>query len=89
MASNNSKSNYRDETLKPEIGQDIDTPFFDIHNEAGLSDEVHQAKSLGFTAKAATHPAQVSTINRTFTPTDAEIAHARAVLAENAKGWAS
>jgi (S)-citramalyl-CoA lyase len=35
----------------------IDAPFFDIHDETGLKQEVADAVALGFTAKAAIHPA--------------------------------
>lgn len=49
----------------------IDSPFFELHDEAGLKQEVTAAVALGFSAKAAIHPAQIG---------------ARAILAENAKG---
>ncbi|WP_228412095.1 HpcH/HpaI aldolase/citrate lyase family protein, partial [Salmonella enterica] len=52
----------------------------------GLKEETLQALSFGFSAKSAIHPAQISVINAAFTPTTAEINHARAVLTENAKG---
>jgi citrate lyase subunit beta/citryl-CoA lyase len=34
----------------------------------------------GFTGMMAIHPAQVAAINEGFTPTDAELSHARAVI---------
>ena len=64
----------------------IDAPFFDVHDVSGLQSETLRASDFGFSAKAAIHPAQISTINTLFTPTAAEIRHARAVLAENTKG---
>ncbi|EDT5056265.1 CoA ester lyase [Salmonella enterica subsp. enterica serovar Oranienburg] len=64
----------------------IDAPFFDIGDFSGLKEETLQALSFGFSAKSAIHPAQISVINAAFTPTTAEINHARAVLTENAKG---
>ena len=64
----------------------IDTPFFEIHDEAGLRQEIERAIALGFTAKAAIHPDQIAIINAALTPTDAAVAEARAILAENAKG---
>ena len=64
----------------------IDTPFFEIHDEAGLRQETERAIALGFTAKAAIHPDQIAIINAALTPTDAAVAEARAILAENAKG---
>jgi (S)-citramalyl-CoA lyase len=64
----------------------IDAPFFDLHDEAGLTREVAAAVAFGFVAKAAIHPAQISAINAALTPTPETVEKARAVLAENAKG---
>jgi (S)-citramalyl-CoA lyase len=64
----------------------IDAPFFDIHDEAGLRREMERAVALGFQAKAAIHPTQVAIINAVLTPTEAAVATAKAILAENAKG---
>ena len=35
---------------------------------------------MGFDGKWAIHPAQVAALNELFTPTDEELAHARAVI---------
>ncbi len=64
----------------------IDSPFFDVHDGDGLSRETADAIAFGFAAKAAIHPGQVAPINQALTPTDEAVAHARAVLAANAKG---
>ena len=64
----------------------IDSPFFDIHDERGLREETGRAVALGFEAKAAIHPNQIAIINAALTPTDAAVAKARAIIAENAKG---
>jgi (S)-citramalyl-CoA lyase len=64
----------------------IDAPFFDLHDEAGLKQEVAAAVALGFGAKAAIHPAQIVAINAALTPSAAAVDKARAILAENAKG---
>jgi len=64
----------------------IDAPFFDLHDEAGLKQEVAAAVAHGFSAKAAIHPAQIASINAALTPSAEAIVRARAVLAENAKG---
>ena len=64
----------------------IDAPFFELHDEAGLNQEVAAAVALGFTAKAAIHPAQVGAINAALTPSAEAVEKARAILAENAKG---
>ena len=67
----------------------IDAPFFDLHDEAGLKQEVAAAVAFGFNAKAAIHPAQVGVINAALTPTADEVQKAGAILAENAKGVGS
>ena len=38
----------------------IDAPFFDLHDEPGLKQEVAAAVTMGFPAKAAIHPAKSS-----------------------------
>jgi (S)-citramalyl-CoA lyase len=67
----------------------IDAPFFDLHDEAALKQEVANAVAFGFSAKAAIHPAQVGVINAALTPTAEEVQKARAILAVNAKGVGS
>jgi (S)-citramalyl-CoA lyase len=64
----------------------IDAPFFNLHDETGLKQEAAAAVALGFTAKAAIHPAQVGAINAALTPSAEAVARARAVLIENTKG---
>ena len=64
----------------------IDAPFFNIHDEAGLKQEVAAAVALGFSAKTAIHPAQIGAINAALTPTAGAVEKARSILAENAKG---
>jgi (S)-citramalyl-CoA lyase len=64
----------------------IDAPFFNLHDEAGLKQEAAAAVVLGFSAKAAIHPAQIGAINAALTPSAEAVERARAILAENAKG---
>ena len=64
----------------------IDTPFFDIRDTGGLEQETRRAAAMGFAAKAAIHPDQVAAINAAYTPSDSEVASARQILVENAKG---
>lgn len=64
----------------------VDSPFFALADEEGLRAETVAAARLGFTAKAAIHPRQVAAINEVFTPTPEQVAEARLVLEENAKG---
>jgi (S)-citramalyl-CoA lyase len=64
----------------------IDSPFFELHDEAGLKQEITAAVALGFSAKAAIHPAQIGPINAALTPSAEAVDKARAVIAVNAKG---
>src|SRR5271163_2693726 len=64
----------------------VDSPFFDLHDEPGLKQEVAGAVALGFSAKAAIHPAQIGAINAAFTPSAEAVERARKILTENVKG---
>jgi len=58
----------------------IDTVFVSFRDLKGLRREAEEAARDGFTGKIAIHPDQVGPINETFTPSQAEIAHAHAVV---------
>lgn len=58
----------------------IDTPFADYKDEEGLVADIAYCRSIGMTAKTAIHPGQIRHINAAFTPTDAEVAEAKAVV---------
>lgn len=60
--------------------QAIDSIYADFRDEAGLRREAEAAARDGFTAKMAIHPAQVPAINAAFTPGEAAIAEARAIV---------
>ena len=60
--------------------QAIDTVFTDFRDEPGLILEALAAAREGFDGKLAIHPVQVAPINRAFTPTAEELAHAQAVV---------
>lgn len=59
----------------------IDTVFVNFRDTAGLVAEAKVAKRDGFTGKIAIHPDQVAPINEVFTPTAAELEHAKSVMA--------
>jgi len=59
----------------------IDSVFPLLGDDDGLRDQAQFARSLGFFGKSAIHPRQLETLHRVFTPTEDEIAWARAVLA--------
>lgn len=59
----------------------IDTVFTDYRDMEELKRESHAAERVGFTAKAAIHPAQIAIINEAFTPNEAAVDWARKVIA--------
>ena len=59
----------------------IETLFVDFRDEEGLRASCLAARAEGFTGRLAIHPAQVAPINAGFTPSEAEVSHARRVLA--------
>ncbi len=61
--------------------QAIETVFPDIRDMDGLAAYARRARRDGFTGMMAIHPAQVASINITFTPSEEEIAHAREIVA--------
>ncbi|MHB2264953.1 HpcH/HpaI aldolase/citrate lyase family protein [Aliihoeflea sp. PC F10.4] len=58
----------------------IDTVFPNFRDEDAFRRDCENAIRDGFTGRMAIHPAQVPVINDVFTPSDAAIAHARAVV---------
>jgi citrate lyase beta subunit len=57
----------------------MDVPYLDIQDTAGLVAETDRVIALGFTAKAAIHPAQVTPIQDCYLPTAAEYERAQRV----------
>jgi citrate lyase subunit beta/citryl-CoA lyase len=51
-----------------------------VHDVAAFRPEAETARDLGYRGKMCLHPTQVTIAHETFTPSAAEIAHARAVL---------
>ncbi len=58
----------------------IDTLHADFRDAAGLEASCRVSRRDGFLGRLAIHPEQVETINRCFSPSDAEIAEARKVI---------
>ena len=58
----------------------IDTLFADYRDQEALAHASSVAWREGFSGRIAIHPDQVETINRSFSPTEAELAHARRVV---------
>lgn len=59
----------------------IETVYVDFRNSEGLRRDTEAARRDGFTGRLAIHPAQVAVINAVFTPTQAQIDQAKAVIA--------
>lgn len=59
----------------------LDTVWVSLKDPEGFQRSVQRAKDLGFQGKLCIHPDQVPVVNECFQPTDAELAHARKVLA--------
>ncbi|HEY1537933.1 MAG TPA: CoA ester lyase [Solirubrobacteraceae bacterium] len=59
----------------------IDGPYLGISVDDGFTAAATRARDMGFDGKWAIHPAQVGALNELFTPSDDEVAHARAVIA--------
>ncbi|MDM0021825.1 HpcH/HpaI aldolase/citrate lyase family protein [Variovorax saccharolyticus] len=59
----------------------IDAVFTDFRDHAGLKAEAAEAVRDGFCAKVAIHPDQIGPINDAFTPSPADVAWARHVVA--------
>jgi citrate lyase subunit beta/citryl-CoA lyase len=66
-----------------------DGAFADIADAEGYRAEAGLARRLGYLGKSCIHPSQVALANAVFRPDDAEIAHARRVLAAAASAAAS
>jgi citrate lyase subunit beta / citryl-CoA lyase len=59
----------------------LDTMNPNFRDAETLANEVRRARLDGFAGKFAIHPDQIEAINAGFRPSDAEIAHARAIVA--------
>jgi citrate lyase subunit beta/citryl-CoA lyase len=59
----------------------IDTVYVDFRDVEGLERDCRRSRRDGFTGRMAIHPDQIATINRSFTPSEAEIEHARKIVA--------
>ena len=58
----------------------LDTVYTNFRDLDGLRREANEAARDGFSAKMAIHPGQVAVINEAFTPSEKELAHAKAVI---------
>ncbi len=63
----------------------VDGPFADFRDADGFRRSARVARALGFDGKWCIHPAQVALANDAFSPSEAEVDHARRVLAATAE----
>ena len=59
----------------------IDTLFADYRDLAGLEQDCRRSRRDGFAGRLAIHPDQIAAINRSYAPSQAEIEHARRIVA--------
>ena len=68
----------------------IDSPSTSIDEISEVADEAQRARRLGFGAKLCIHPRQVESVNRSFSPSAAEVIWAeRVISAAAASGGAA
>jgi citrate lyase subunit beta / citryl-CoA lyase len=59
----------------------IDTLYADFRDSEGLERDCRRSRRDGFVGRLAIHPDQVAVINQCYAPSEAEIAHARKIVA--------
>jgi citrate lyase subunit beta / citryl-CoA lyase len=59
----------------------IDTVYTNFRDLDGLEQDCRRSRRDGFTGRLAIHPDQVAIINRAYAPSEAEIEHARKIVA--------
>lgn len=67
----------------------VDQVFMDFRDQDGERRDAIASRQLGFAGKCAIHPDQVPILNEVFTPSAAEVAHARAVVTAFAQARAT
>jgi citrate lyase subunit beta / citryl-CoA lyase len=70
------------------VGAPVDGAYTAVNDLEGLRSTAAWARRLGFGGKSALHPRQLPVLHEVFTPTDEEVAHAKAVVASLADGRA-
>jgi citrate lyase subunit beta/citryl-CoA lyase len=59
----------------------LDTPWADIEDIDGLVADAERAKAVGFGGKYVIHPSHLEPVQRVFSPSEADVASARRLLA--------
>ncbi|OLF07240.1 CoA ester lyase [Actinophytocola xinjiangensis] len=58
----------------------LDGVYNDVRDDVGFAQECLQGKQFGFDGKTLVHPGQIGPCNRTFAPSEQDVAHARRVI---------
>ena len=58
----------------------IDGPYAGYKDVAGLEQAARIARVMGFDGKQCIHPSQIPIVNRIFSPSAEEVAHAKSVV---------
>ena len=64
----------------------VDGVYNAFKDDEGLWNECEQGRRLGFDGKTLIHPAQLAIANKVFSPSVADVAHARRVVAAMGDG---
>jgi citrate lyase beta subunit len=59
----------------------IDVPWLDLEDMEGMAEEARNSRRLGFVGKGSIHPKQIATLHEIFSPSQAELDHARRIVA--------
>lgn len=66
----------------------IDQTVVQVRDDAAFVADAQAGRAIGYTGKICVHPGQVALAHQVFTPTEAEVEHAQAVLAMTGSGVA-
>ncbi len=66
----------------------VDGPFGDFSDDEGFRAQARRSATLGMVGKWAIHPKQITIANEVFTPSEAQVAEAREILAAMAEAKA-
>ncbi|MGZ0189497.1 MAG: HpcH/HpaI aldolase/citrate lyase family protein [Alphaproteobacteria bacterium] len=69
------------ESRAAELEPPIDTVFIHLNEEAAFQTSAEYGRDTGFQGKLCIHPKQIEPANMVFTPSDAEVAYAKRVVA--------
>jgi citrate lyase subunit beta/citryl-CoA lyase len=67
----------------------LDGVHLDLADDAGFEAACRQGRDLGFDGKTLIHPKTIEAANRAFSPTEAELADARRIIAAHAEAEAA